>query len=191
MRNLSNLNRGQTNERRPVVSLDLRKPLARLLILGAIFLGFSTNHVNAGETARDVSAEISELRSAILSAEVRISPGRFESLGEITEQRLQRVGCSYQVTEKQDLDPLLDILVNAGLVEHAHPEPVDTLIAIYLTTRSGAVIPLLLDAEFTNSPSLGKYNGMTPVAATKGFETALRTWAVERKSSGPKAYCQK
>ena len=131
------------------------------------------------------------MRGAVVSAEVWLAPRFLESRNEITEKELRKVACSYLSKEKEDLDPLLDILANAGIVESAHPDEDDSRIAVYLKTSSGAVIVLLLGTEFPNAPSLGKYNGITPVAAREGFYDDLRIWAVRRKSTKRKASCDK
>jgi hypothetical protein len=149
--------------------------------MGALAL-VSLQAVSAPETGTDVSKEISDLHSTITSAELyTISNGLSFRIG-LKERDVVRMGCHYSAVEKNDVTSLLDVLVNAQLVEP--PEQIPTLeprIVVHLHTREGAVIPLVLSREFINGPARGTYNNTTPVAAKMGFGAELLNWKKQRK----------
>jgi hypothetical protein len=76
----------------------------------------------------------------------------------------KKVACSFQATEKDDLEPLLDILANAGLVESREPEDDDVRIVVYLLTRNGETARLVTGPDYTNAPASRRYNRSTPIA---------------------------
>jgi hypothetical protein len=166
--------------------------LARIGLAAMFLVASSSVTAHAADPPKNVSAAISDLRGNVVSAEVWIAPRFLESRTDITVERLRSVGCSYLAVEKQDLDPLLEVLANAAFVADDKPESYfPKFVAVYLTRRSGAVVELLLDREYDNAPSVGMWNGETPVVAKRGFERELRAWAAKRMSTKQTASCQK
>jgi len=142
------------------------------------------------EAMKDVSKEISALRSSIVSAEVWLAPRNLETRGEVKEEDLRNLTCPYHATQKKDLDPLLDLLTKARIVEVASSDPYEMRIAVYLHTRTGTTIGIATSQDFNNAPASGLFNRSLPIEVRNGYEADLRAWAAQRESF--KAYpCRK
>lgn len=144
----------------------------------------------ATEATKDVSKEISAIRGSVISADVLLAPHNMETRGEVQEKDLPARSCTYHVTEKKDLDPLIDLLANAGIVEVAAADPYEMRIAVYLHTRAGTSLGIATSQEFNNAPARGLFNRTVPIATKVGFESGLRAWAAQREAPIKSGRCR-
>jgi hypothetical protein len=135
----------------------------------------------AAEAVKDVSKEISDMRTTVVSAEVLLTAGNLEARNAHSEKDLQGMARKYNVSGKEDLDSLIDILANAGIVQAPGLlDDYDARIGVYLHTKDGSTVKLVTGPDY--EPADGTFNGTTPVALKKGIEADLRIWAARHQS---------
>lgn len=146
----------------------------------------------ATETPKDVSKEIRDLRSTVVSAEVYIvAPGTASRISFKEEDILGVASCMYQVSEKKDVESLIDVVANAGIVEEISPtRGYDARIGIFLHTADHDTVRLVTGPDYTTEPARGIYNRAVRVVARMGFEADLRHWAAQRKPTRTTLICQ-
>jgi hypothetical protein len=159
-----------------------------LILVSAVL----ASQINAAEAPRDISKEISALRGTIVSAEVMLVPRGMTSFRfRLSEKDLPGNSCTYEVSDKKDLDSLIDTLAAAGIVEAEDPaRKVDARIGVFLHTSTGEVIRLMTGPDYSNAAPFGMFNRATTVLAQKGFETDMRIWAAQRKPTRMSYICE-
>jgi hypothetical protein len=158
---------------------------------GAVIFACLTSPAVAAGELKDVSKQISDARGSVLSAEVMLVPRGVSFRTRLGENDLSRNSCTYEVSEKQDLDSLLDTLAHAAIVEVAEPKArLDARIGVFLHASDGSVVRLVTGPDYDNAPSSGIFDRTTPVVAQKGFESDMRIWAAQRKPSRRSYFCE-
>lgn len=156
----------------------------------AAVLAFSHPLGAVAEAPKDVSREINNLRSTIVSADVMIVPRGMTFRTRLQEKDLFGSACTYEVSEKKDLDALLDTLANGGVVEAADQQlGYDARIGVFLHTSGGSVVRLITGPDYNNAPPSGAFNRTIAVVAQKGFEADMRLWAAQRKPTRTSYVC--
>lgn len=133
----------------------------------------------------DMAQVFRELRPATASVRVVISDAQTYYVATLTEQQMNKYGCTYAVTDSQDVHVLFDLL-ERGQIESAPPfykfgpEP---RIGIYLQGHDGSKHKLLFTGfRLKPKPEYGTYDGTVSVLAKNpDFATELRTWALTRE----------
>lgn len=138
----------------------------------------------AANPPRDISAEIAALRPSIVSARVFHAPDSANYRSALHEEDVAK-GCFYPASG-DGLTALLDVLAAGGLHE-AEPSKYEFEVRtiVYLATRDGGTVPLLLDTRFPGMPSYGSYQRTVPIAADGAFSTALHDWMAPRTQINP------
>jgi hypothetical protein len=150
---------------------------------------FSHQLALAAETPRDVSKEISGLRSNVMAADVYVLPDGVSFRRRQEAPDVVRSGCSYRAVEQADVDSLLDVLVGAGFHEQPpQPSGYETRLVVHLRMRDGGTIPLALTRQYSDAAVSGTYQGqVSVVAATMGFGGEFGKWKAQRKPDNPEA----
>jgi hypothetical protein len=158
------------------------KTLLCAFVMTAMAVG-SLQAAPAAETGKNVSKEISDLRSTVVSAEVLLTSGNLEARHSHSEKDLQGMARKYKVSNKEALDSLINIMANAEIVEAPSPQDgyYDARIGVYLHTKDGSTVRLITGPD--DEPAIGTLNGTTPVALKKGIEADLQIWAASHQSS--------
>ena len=164
-----------------------RKTLLRACVINALTCALFPIHSNATEKYKDVSKMIGDMRGSIASAKVVVIREGILFPYNINDKELNRIGCSYLVTSKDDLDSLLNIVTGARIVEvtpffNGRKMGISANLGIYLTANDGTTTALIFTAG-TDLPraEYGWLNDDTSVRAmNERFAFELREWATER-----------
>ena len=169
----------------------INKTLCAIAICALALAGLYQSAV-ATETPKDVSKEISDLRDTVVSAEVYlVAPGIASRINFTERDVLGVVSCMYEASGKKDVDSLIDVLADAGIVEQVEPpRNYDARIVVYLHTVEGDTIPLVTGPQYTTEPARGIYNSSLRVVTKMGFEPNLRHWAAQRKPTRTTVICR-
>lgn len=167
MRNFFKLNHDHTNEPRPAVSRRLRGSLVKLFMLGAVCLGFSPTHVNAGEEQKFVEMQVGEMRDQVDRAVLIVVSRDWAFPRRGGEEDLPHRGCRYELNDSASISPLMDILSKSQFTNDEEKNGYSLFMGIYLYAHDGSRTTLLF------GQSRGTYNGRAIVAKAP-FETDIR-----------------
>lgn len=153
------------------------------------------------EAMKDVSKEISELRSTIVSVEVYIVPGGVAFRQPLTERDVLQIACRRNVVTANHaaVSGLVNVLENARLVEAPiDKSEYDHRIVIRLHRSDSRVHTLALSRDYIGLNAHGEYRTGTEsspgpaisVEATNGIEKALRAWAEQHQALAAN-YCRR
>lgn len=165
----------------------------RASVITAVAFAYSYQPAIAAEAAKDVSKEISELRSTTVSVEVYIVPGNFVFREPLTERDVLKIACRRNVvtTDQVVISSLVDILEHAKLAQiFTLADEYAPRIVIRLQQGNSRLHTLVLSRDYTNANAHGEYRnegvsapGQTiSVEATNNIEKALRAWAEQQHS---------
>lgn len=159
--------------------------LVRIFCAVLIIVSFANpGSVHAGQTRRNISSEIGTLRGSVASGEVYLVPRDMTFRRDLTEDDVVRLGCAYAVRDREDLGSLVQLLVDAGLVElpaRGADGGYDGRMVVRLNDTQSRLVSVVLEPDYSNAPPRGLYNQVTPVQATNGLEKSLRLWASRHK----------
>lgn len=149
----------------------------------------------ANEAVKDVSKEVSDLRSTTQYVELYLigddfSPNRDMHLADVI-----RTGCHYKAEKQADVASLLDVVANAMVTQApADKEGLDIRVVLHVYQDANHYLSLVMGQDYTDAPSRGRYFGpnvgalweVPPsamyVEAKRGLQKDLRFWGVQHAS---------
>ena len=178
-------------------SLRCRNLLLQVCTIGSFSIAFLSVQAGAAEAPKDVSRMISDMRPSIRLATVVIFPPNIETVAGLNTEELRRVGCSYRVISKDDIESLMNIIDGAHIVEappffRGGKTGISARLGIFLTANDNTTTNLIFTGRTDiQRPEFGWLNDDLSVSAkNEQFATELRAWTVARNPL-PNEHCRR
>lgn len=155
--------------------------LRKLLAIGAtgLLLHPSTSFATE-KKAVDVATTLAHFQEDTAFASVALIRDEISSVTRMTENFIERSGCHYVVSDREEVAQILQIIREAQIQE-AGPDyqSFEVRTIVKLTDSSGRIAKLVFE-RVRYDPINGTLNG-TPVQGAAAYHVALRKWATGRK----------
>lgn len=131
-----------------------------------------------------VLPEIAALRKSTVSATVVTLPKNVKFGLRMREKDMASHGCTYEVTDYEDLMSVIDVLDHASMRASGKPAmPLDLRFSIVLRARDGKETKMYARDLVMNNGTIDGLFGGIPVFVNAGFPVEIRAWAAKRKPS--------
>lgn len=118
------------------------------------------------------------LRQSVVSATVITIPKGVKFLTYVRAKELAKFGCTFEVTEYNDLMSVIEILEHADMHPSGKPAlPLDLRFGVFLKARDGKETKLYARELVMNNGTVDGVFAGIPVAIKGGFPAEIRAWA--------------
>jgi hypothetical protein len=174
-----------------------RSAFLRACVIGVLTLA-SYQPAVATEALKDVSKEMSELRSSATTVDLYLAAKDVTYRADLHEADVLRMGCHYRAQNAQDVGELLDLVVNANWVS-TQPSVYgyDARIVVHVHQGNAHYVSLVITPDYSNAYARGMYYSGPRTASTQEvtvearskIEKDLRFWASQHETLVVKPSC--